>query len=169
MFDFQTRQEVASYGIDSFDGNKPAFIVKNLTRNLEEIKGIVYSEDQKYVIIATETGVLRFVDFEGKEIHRISGVYDGHVRIKSIAISNEYKFLAVGLNEGTVKVYDLASRQLKFQCPKLADCTVSALDISIDNKILAVALADGDLRLFDLQTDGLEIYYFENVIKGILR
>lgn len=106
------------------------------------------SEDKTFKIYDTQNGSL---------IHSFEDDEDGYGT--QISWHPDNKSIAIALENGRVKIYDIAQRKM-IQYYKIFDCRVNCVDIYPTGDYLIAGDEKGFVRLFDLQA-GQDIFTIE--------
>ncbi len=108
------------------------------------VSALMVSADGKTIVSRGAEGVLRAWDTAGKEVHQIAETNG----TSAVGFSPDGKLVALGNNDGTVRLLDLADGKEKRQW-KAHQGTIATLAFSADGKKLATRGSyDGTLRIF---------------------
>ncbi len=153
--------QLVSIGADTtiyiwnIEQKKPKLL--NTTRG--EVKSFDISDDDKYLVIATENGkVLLFNISNGSLIKEIYNNQDNTIYGVDFNINTQ---IAFGDKFGTIHIYDFKSS--KFISSFTAhSARISDIKYSPDNRLLASASYDGTIKLWDVNDLTAQAYYLDD-------
>ncbi|KAG8905572.1 hypothetical protein FRB99_008630, partial [Tulasnella sp. 403] len=123
--------------------------VRNCARPLTNVGGLAFSHDGHYFAMVCGK-VTQIIDTDTWQVSTELASPGGSVGCPSFSRSGHS--LAAGDNNGTVRVWDLRSRESRtFSCPGPSTSLVWDVDISADDMFVAAASEDGKVYLW--QTD----------------
>jgi WD40 repeat protein len=136
--------------------------VQILKGHADEVRFVIFSEDGKRVASVSKAGDFKLWDVEsGKELSTLflvepgkekADVGAGKGRGSPVAISRDFKTLALGTRTGEVKLWDVASGKVLATRQVLKAQAVTAVALSLDGKMLATAGGNNTVQVWDVAT-----------------
>ena len=139
-----------------FTGVKTVQILKG---HADEVRMVTFSEDGKRLASVSVAGEFKLWDVEaGKELSTLllaeakekADVGNMYAQGTPVAISRNFKTLALGTRTGEVKLWDVASGKVLAKRQVLKDKAVTAVALSVDGKLLATAGGDNTVQVWDV-------------------
>ncbi len=134
--------------------------VQILTGHADEVRFVTFSKDGKRLASASTAGDFKLWDVaSGKELSTLllvepgkekADVGVGEGRGSPVAISRDFKTVALGTRTGEVKLWDVGSGKILAKHQVLKGQAVTALALSPDGKTLATAGGDSTIQLWDV-------------------
>ena len=129
-------------------------LLRILTVDSSDVQVVTAAPDGNWLAIGSSDGTVRLLDaITGQESavilanHRkLTSILGGYTQLSSVAIAPDGTWLAIGGNDGTVRIWDTVTKQDRSK-PARYRVGVAALAIAPDGTWLAIGGNDGTVRI----------------------
>lgn len=126
--------------------------IQRIAESQDWVTDVVFSPDGETLALVTQDGFARIWGGFLPHLNRIQRyIIERETPIWAVAFSSDSNILALGLNNGTVELWDIPT-QTTLLTIDAHESAVRSLAISPDDTRIVTGGADGTIRLWDLQT-----------------
>ncbi len=147
ILSLSAKGEISEFDLD---GNKRAITIAVPNTN-GEISSASIGLNGNAAAIGSGDGTIKLANTSDGKVNRtLEGLVPSYF---GLALSGDGKWLALGANDQTAKLFDLSAGQLSFVLPHHG--TVTDLEFTTDNRFLITGSTEGKIRLWDTSTGAL--------------
>ena len=175
----------------------PSFLLllRHSSSSIGKVYSVVVSRNNRYVISGSEDKSIKVFDLQTKQqLHHIADAHTGIIipsllrhsssfveAVRSVAVSNDNKFIISGSEDESIKVFDLQTKQQLYHFANAHQSTiililchscsfieaVLSVAVSSDNRFIVSGSSDKSIKVFDLQIKQ-QLHHFADAHQGTI-